>query len=155
MCSTRPHSSAWIDKYAEPAEREADELVESDRVCANCYLLIRDEITVPWLIRESNRKSVPETMSPWREDNVEQDPAGKFCRGGSDGACGDIYRPSDGEMDMGQVRELTRNAAETMSKLGYEVDPDEAVGNAEELKSDNPFGDDTIILEAVEDALGD
>jgi hypothetical protein len=48
---------------------------------------------------------------------------------------------------------MTRHAVWSMNALGHACDYIEAVGKAEELKSENELGDDMIIIESVEEAL--
>ena len=147
------YRDGWREVYTEPDDRTVDEeLVENHAVCMNCYRLMRDVVEIPEGIQMSSAKSVPEEISFARPDTTEKRAPGElYCSCGSDGLA--QYLREDNRLSLPDLINLVRYAVWSMRVLGYEVDYVEAVGRAEELKSENELGDDTIILEAVEGAL--
>jgi len=147
------YRSGWYEIFADPDNRVVDEkLVNNHAVCMNCYRLMRDVVEVPENIRRSHVKSVPDEISFARPDTTEKRAPGElYCSCGSDGLA--QYYREDRRLGLPDIINLTRFATWTMRILGYDVDYVEAVGEAERLKSEDELGDDTIVLEAVEEAL--
>jgi hypothetical protein len=115
-------------------------------VCSNCYKPIREEVSIP--------DDLGGTRHLNRPDTTEKHSLGTFCECGSDGVAHVTPRTKDeGRLSLRELVDMTRHAVWSMNALGHACDYIEAVSKAEELKSENELGDDTIILEAVEEAL--
>jgi hypothetical protein len=146
--SAQPYRRAWHDEFEDTTAR--DELVRNHRVCASCYRPIRDKVTFPKT--RGGVYNVPDELSPWRSDTTDDDPAGRFCECGSDGVARTRERDTD-RLSRREVVDLTRYAVWSLRVLGYDVDYVAAVGKAEELKTENELGDDSIILEAAQHGI--
>lgn len=129
-------------------------------ICANCYRLMfenfernfikevyYDEDAQEYRTDYDPVDGLPSERLPVA-DNVDPDVRAMWCECGSDGAA--QYR---GKLTMPEVRRYTENAAETLSQLGFDLDPSEAVARAVELKKDDELGDDDMIIEAVRYAI--
>jgi len=146
--TVKPYRRAWHDEYSDTTAH--DKLVRNHRVCASCYRPIRDKVVLA--DTKSGIYNVPDELSPWRADTTDDDPAGRFCECGSDGVAQTRERDTN-RLSRREVINLTRHAVWSLHALGYEADYVEAVGKAEQLKSKNDLGDDSIILQAAQHGI--
>jgi hypothetical protein len=145
---------------AELAVDVHNELVQNGDVCDNCYLLMWEEFERNFVKEVEYDEEAEEYttaydpidgLPPERQrvyENTETDSAGVWCRCGSDGKS--QYR---GKLSRAEVSEIVRNAVKTLRTLGIEADVEVAVRRARELKDEDEYGDDDLVLDAVEYAL--
>ena len=145
------YRSGWYEEHDPDSRTAYNELARNHRVCSNCYRPIRYKV-VPSDMFSRGDVSLPDELSPWREDTTDDDAAGRFCECGSDGVARTTPRNRQ-TLSLEEVVDLARYAVWSMTVLGYDVDYVEVVGEAERLKTEDELGDDTIVLEAVSEAL--
>lgn len=146
--STRQHDVKLAEHPTAVFDRE---IRNNGDVCDNCYRLLFERVGVPRMITDF-REAAPDSIRSVNERNVEDDPAGLFCRCGSDGGAQIDERPRD----KTTVSHHARNLSRTLGLLGFDVHERKLVQHAVELKErageDGEMMDDAF-AEAVSKAL--